>query len=330
MAGRGAIVVTGASGYIGAALLPRLRAGGYMTRAVSRSSMPVPGADESVTADLRRPEAWRDVLAGVAGVIHLSSRTDLRAAEANAAADADINILPVKALIEALDGRGQPMPVVFASTVTIFGDSPPRPCGETAPDNPLSVYDWHKLDCERLLKEATAAGLLGACTLRLANVYGRARAVPGTASTNRNRGILNAMMARAIRGEALTVYGTGEYIRDFVHIDDVVAAFVAALASAPAQDGGSYVIASGEGHSLSDAFAMVAREAELLTGIAVEVRHVAEPADLHRSERRNFIGDPRLFGSRTGWRPTVDLVTGVRGCLRDLASPLAAAGGVMT
>jgi nucleoside-diphosphate-sugar epimerase len=320
MAERGTIVVTGASGYIGSALLARLRADGYATRAVSRAHAAYPGSDESVVADLRRPNAWRNILTGVAGVVHLSSRTDLRAVEADAASDEDINVVPVRALIDALETPGsRPLPIVFASTATIFGDRPPLPCDETAPDRPLSVYDRHKLTCEVLLKEATANGLAAACTLRLANVYGWAEAVPGTMSTNSNRGIINAMMARAMRGEAVTVYGTGEYVRDFVHIDDVVAAFAAALATGQVRDGGSYVIATGQGHTLTETFSLVVREAKALTGTTVDIRNVPEPADLHQSERRNFIGNSRLFGSRTGWKPAIDLEAGVRRCMKELA-----------
>jgi nucleoside-diphosphate-sugar epimerase len=318
--------VTGASGYIGAALLPRLRADGYITRAVSRTHNMVAGADETAVADLRDANAWQAVLAGAAGLFHLSSRTDLRAAEANPAADENINVAPVRALIDALKASGRrAFPVVFASTVTIFGDRPPLPCDETAADRPLSVYDRHKLACEALLRQEAHQGMVSACTLRLANVYGRAKSVPGTASTNNNRGILNAMMARAVRGEALTLYGTGEYIRDFIHIDDVVAAFAAAFAASQARGGTAYVVASGKGHTLAEAFSLVAQEAEALTGVVPQVRHVPEPSDLHQSERRNFVGNSRLFGSRTGWKPAIDLAAGVRRCLKELTlAPIAA------
>ena len=327
MAERKIVVVTGASGYIGTALVPRLGAGGYVARGVSTVRRAQTAPHESAVADLRRPDDWRRILTGADSVIHLASRTDLRAAEADAIVDDEINVQPVRALIDAVQALGQKIPVIFASTVTIVGDHPPLPCDETAPDNPLSVYDRHKLVCEVLLRKATAEGVLSACTLRLANVYGQATGVSRTSSTNSNRGILNAMMARAARGEALTLYGTGEYIRDFIHIDDVVAAFFAALTNSRVQDGASYIIASGEGNSLKSAFDLVAREAEAVSGAAVDVRHVTEPADLHQSERRSFVGNSHLFESRTGWKREVDLKSGVRRYLGGMASPLSVANG---
>ena len=326
------IVVTGAQGYIGSALVPKLSADGYSVRCVSRSLVPgqPQGSNKNVDTDLRRSEDWAGVLGDAAGVIHLASRTALRAAEADEAGDDEINVGPVRALVSALQvrPRGEArIPVVFASTATIFGDGPELPCDEKMPDRPLSVYDRHKLKCEGILKQATQDGYLAACSLRLANVYGRASATSSLAgSINNNRGILNNMMARAIRGEALTVYGAGNYIRDFIHLDDVVRAFAAALANTQVCDGTSYVIATGKGHSLTSAFSMVAGEAARITRKRVDVRHVPEPADLHQSERRNFIGNPDLFASRTGWAPEIDLATGIRRFLNGLTTPNLAVG----
>jgi nucleoside-diphosphate-sugar epimerase len=241
----------------------------------------------------------------VDAIVHLSSRTDLRAAEGDPAGDDSMNIEPVRALVRAIGGS-KPIQVVFASTVTIVGPNPELPVGETAPDRPCSVYDRHKLACEKILREATAAGVLRACSLRLSNVYGF-----GIASKNSNRGIVNAMIRKASEGQPLSMYGDGSYLRDFTHLADVVDAFYRASMSSSACDGTAYVIATGKGHTLAQAFSMIAEEAQSRTGRAVDLHSVPEPADLHEIERRNFIGNPALFGSRTGWRPRVKLRSGI-------------------
>jgi len=78
-------------------------------------------------------------------------------------------------------------------------------------------------------------------------------------------------------------------------------------------DGEHYVIATGQGapsrRSLSSGGA---EETFRLTGRRVEIRHVPEPPDLHPIERRNFVGDSRLFRSASGWRPNVKLAAGIR------------------
>lgn len=303
------VVVTGARGYIGSALAQRLSAQGYDLRLVSRPSDEKPGGvlkADYVQADLRDEGVWSKIIAGAAAIVHLSSRTDLRSAESDPAGDENINVEPIRALVRAAEKAGAPVKVVFASTVTIVGNQNANPVDERTPDRPCSVYDRHKLACETLLREATARGVLRACSLRLSNVYGF-----GRSSVNSNRGILNAMMKRAAAGEALSIYGDGAYIRDFTHLDDVVAAFAAAVASDNVGDGRHFVIATGEGHSLVEAFGMVADEALARTGHRPEICHVPEPADLQPIERRNFIGDSRLFRAATGWQPRFSLKAGI-------------------
>ena len=310
-----AVMITGARGYIGTALAERLSAEGHRLRLVSRASRRSPAARfpenqaEYVAADLRTPETWLRLLNDVDAVMHLSSRTDLHAAEANPHEDYELNVEPARALIHAARELKRAIPVIFASTVTIVGSAPPLPVSDTTDDQPCSVYDRHKLDCENMLLEATREAVLNACSLRLSNVYGYGS---GVASINSNRGILNAAMRHAVQGRALTLYGNGAYVRDFTFVGDVVDAFCRALASKEVLNGGHYVIASGCGHTLAEAFELVAQETLLCTGRAIEIRRVSEPSDLHSIERRNFVGDSTRFQKLAGWRPQVDLRSGIR------------------
>ena len=306
------VVITGARGYIGSALTRRLAREGNTLRLVSRSwsvaglDADIRGDIERVSADLRNEDAWNSLLDETDAVIHLSSHTDLVAAEANPEEDEHLNIDPVRALVRAAERSGGVPLVVFASAATIVGLRHPLPVDENTPPNPCSVYDRHKLACETILKDAARRGILRACSLRLANVYGF-----GSDSINANRSILNTMMKLACVGRPLTLYGEGAYVRDFIHLDDVVEAFAAATNLQRGCEGEHYVIATSRGHSLLDAFRLVAEEAFRLTGRRVEIRHVPEPPDLHPIQRRNFVGDPRLFHSASGWLPRIELAAGV-------------------
>jgi UDP-glucose 4-epimerase len=313
------IVITGARGYIGCALARRLAGDGYALRLASRTKDggPVvpeaPGRIEHVAANLREEESWEHLIEDADAVVHLSARTNLRAAEADPAADESLNVKPVRGLIRAAARkRRSELIVVFASTVTIVGPRHELPVDELTPDNPVSVYDRHKLLCERLFADATERGLMRSCSLRLSNVFG------GSVSKNLNRGILNQMIGRAVKGEPITIIGDGQYVRDFIHLDDVVDAFRSALVREQVHDGRHYVIASGEGRTLADAFAVISREGSRITGRSVDLQHVAEPEDLHIIERRNFVGNSNLFRTKTGWMAQFDFESGVRRSLSEV------------
>jgi nucleoside-diphosphate-sugar epimerase len=306
------VVITGARGYIGSALAEKLAGQGYALRLVSRSSSRAPmlsvqAACECRAAELRDPRSWSDLLRDADVVVHLSSRTDLHAAEADPAEDEDINVRPLQALVEAARAADATPRIIFASAVTIVGPNPKIPVDDSAPDDPCSVYDLHKLGGEMILREATARGVVRACTLRLSNVYGF-----GRASINTNRGVLNIMMKRAVEGEPLTLYGDGACLRDFIHIEDVIDAFLRAIVVPDVCDGSHYVIASGRGHTLADAYAMIAEVASERFQRRVDIVHEPEPADLHPIEKRNFVGNSHVFQKRTGWRPRFDLKMGIR------------------
>lgn len=311
----GPVVITGANGYIGKALTRRLAAAGRQLRLVSRTTNPASGCSnvERIASDIRTPDFWDNVLGDAAAVIHLSARTDLHAAEDNPAEDERINVEPVRRLIEAAARRRRPLDVVFSSTVTIVGDHHNNPVDEQVPANPISTYDRHKLICENLFEDANKRGWIRSCSLRLANVYGG-----GSTSVNTNRGILNLMISRAAKGEALTIFGSGQYIRDFVYLDDVVNAFERALVVEAVRNGGYYVIATGKGHSVRDALKLVAELAEKRIGHRIELRYLPEPSDLHPIERRNFVGNSALFRGMTGWKPQIDIRAGIAATLDSL------------
>ncbi len=315
------VVITGARGYIARALAKSLASWENILRLVSRAAIGPTRSRTGVTiehvqADLFDTESWHDCLNGVDAVVHLSSRTDLHAAEADPAGDRRLNVEPVRALVRAAERRGAAVAVFFASSTSIAGHPHANPVNEQTPDNPCSVYDRHKLECEDILRDATRRGVLRACSLRLPTVYGYGDGAAGSA--NANRGILNVMIRRAIDGQALTVYGDGAPVRDFTYVDDVCNAFQLALVRPGICDGGHFIIGTGRGHTVAEAFGQVAQEAYRVTGRKVEVCHVPEPPDLHSIERSDFIGDASAFQKLTGWRAKFDLQSGIRHCLLKL------------
>lgn len=292
--------MTGASGFLASGMIRRLSALDCEIVLLARG-------------DLGKRESWERVLPGLGAVFHFAAQTSVYEAERDPEADRQANVLPMRKLLEACGESSAHPFIVFAGSATQCGLTERERIDESLPDRPVTAYDRHKLEAERLLEEAVRAGAARGCTLRLANVYG-----PGAARGSADRGILDRMMACAHRGEALTLHGEGAQLRDYLYVDDAIEAFVAAARFAERTDGRYFVVGSGDARSLADAFSIVARRAEMLTGRKAAVLRQPLPAGRSPIEGRSAIVDASCFRAATGWSPQVAFVDGVDRALAAL------------
>jgi nucleoside-diphosphate-sugar epimerase len=131
-----------------------------------------------------------------------------------------------------------------------FGIPQRNPVDETHPDAPVTVYCAHKLFAEQYLELYCRLGWAHGCAFRMSNVYG-----PGPRSSSADRGVLNQMIHKALRGEALTVFGSGNQLRDYIYVDDVTSAFgMAAMSPDARRRAGTSCVLGATGTSLREAF----------------------------------------------------------------------------
>jgi len=322
--------VTGAGGYLGANLVQALT---DVDCTIVRLGRNVEGSVQSegaarivdLAGDVRRPDIWEDATANVDVVYHLAAQTSVYVADQDPAADLDSNVRSMLYLLEACRTKGARPVVLFSGTTTQLGIPTHLPVDETQPDNPITIYDLHKLIAEQYLKYYTSQGVVRGVSLRLANVYG-----PGLAARSSDRGVLNMMVRKALEGEALTVYGDGNYLRDYVYVDDVVAAFLVAAVKIDSVNGRHFVIGSGQGHTVAQAFEMVAERVALNTARRVPVVHVESPAGQSAIEERNFVANSSGFAEATGWTPGCSLSEGIDATIRAFSSGEPRRGAVET
>ncbi|WP_322049803.1 NAD-dependent epimerase/dehydratase family protein [Paraburkholderia bannensis] len=202
------VVVTGAQGFVGRALVKRLLADGLGARAVSKLTLldiafDAPHADARVTqiagsiadADVRA-QAYAS---SVDAVFHLASIPG-GAAERDYALGRAINLDATLGLLEDLRDQPRPPRFVFASTVAVYGESLPAVVDENTLPAPALSYGAHKLMGEALVADATRLGWVQGCSLRLPGVVAR----PGDGA-----GLMSAFMSQLFwklaANEALTV-----------------------------------------------------------------------------------------------------------------------------
>jgi UDP-glucose 4-epimerase len=231
-------------------------------------------------------------------VFHLAAQIDVRRSVADPVADARTNVLGSVALAKAAGDNGVRRLVFAGSGGTAYGEPDPAdlPVDEDYPPRPTSPYGVAKRSVEDYLVTFTELYGLETVSLRLGNVYGPRQDPHGEA------GVVAIFCTRLLTGEPVVVYGDGTQTRDYVYVDDVVEAFLAAAAG-PQVVGRRLNVGTGVETSVLELYATL-RE---VTGFGPEPTFA--PARAGEMQRIGL--DVRRAKELLGWRALVDLRTGM-------------------
>lgn len=227
-------LVTGGAGFIGSHLVDALVAGGHDVTVVDDLSRgrreQVNAAAKLVEQDIVDPGLGAVVTEAAPEVVfHEAAQIDVRASVRDPVADAGANVVGTVNLLSACVAAGVRR-VVFASTGgAIYGDTDVIPTPETQRCAPESPYGTAKLCAEAYGATFQRIRGLEFVALRYANVYGPRQDPHGEA------GVVAIFVTRMLRGEPCVINGDGAQTRDYVYVDDVVAAnLCATTVAAPA------------------------------------------------------------------------------------------------
>lgn len=307
------ILITGGCGNLGSTLSEKLI--GQGCRVALLDTHPPQGALGRALpdgwafhqADITSPDVWQRFVHQADIIFHLAAQTSTQRANADVAADWKINVQPVVKLLEIAAKEQWRPDVIFASTATVLGVTQEPHVPKGIPERPSTIYDVHKLSAEKYLWYYVDQLGGRATALRLANVYG-----PGAVTGAQDRGIVNRMIQKGLDGEEIVIFGTGEYVRDYVLTFDVVAAFLAAAAHIQSVYGKPFFIGTGQGHTINELVSKIVTVVGQRTGRKTAVCHRPFPGGTLAIEKRSFIADPSDFVRITGWKAEVMLDEGIR------------------
>jgi UDP-glucose 4-epimerase len=225
------VIVTGGAGFIGSNIADAYISRGWRVTIIDDLSS---GDRRNVNAratlhelDIRDPAAGdliRDLKPDV--INHHAAQMDVRKSVADPATDAAVNVIGSLRMLEAAADAGVKR-FIFASTGgAIYGEPVEVPQSESHPTAPLSPYGCAKLAVEHYLHYYRVVRRLSSVALRYANVYGPRQNAHGEA------GVIAIFGGQLIEGKQSIINGDGQQTRDFVYIDDVVAANMAASEAA--------------------------------------------------------------------------------------------------
>jgi UDP-glucose 4-epimerase len=300
------VLITGGAGFLGSALARRLVAEGHHVRVLddlsSGDPSRLPPEVLFTRGDVRdRPKLWT-LLQGVQCVFHLAARVSVAESVAYPREYTDVNVGGTVTLMEAMRDVGVRR-VILASSGTVYGDQPRQPVDENMRPNPLAPYAVSKIAAEYYVFTLGALYNIETVALRIFNAYGPGQALPPVHAP-----VIPQFLKQTLSGESLIVFGDGLQTRDFVYVDDVVDAFIAA---AVAPDVNRQIINVGSGQEVS---------------INALIRLIAEVTGRQPSvlyNERQFGGVSRLVASLEkarmllNYEPRVDLRMGLQRLLTE-------------
>ncbi|HLB38588.1 MAG TPA: GDP-mannose 4,6-dehydratase [Gemmatimonadales bacterium] len=299
------VLVTGADGFVGSWLIPRLQREGHAVVAALR---PPPGSAgevglapgvPSLPLELGDPDSIRAAVAtGPDVVLHLAAVASGTDARRDPGSAWQVNAVGTAGLAEELGrvvsaGRGNPL-LVVVSTAEVYGPGPSTPRVESDPIRPVSAYAASKLAAEIAAFEVHRRTGLRVIV---------ARAFAHTGRGQNQRFVIPALarrllIAKRARAPAIKV-GNLDPVREFMHVSDVVDAYCRLLAGG--RPGEVYNVANGRGIALSDLLE------RLMDVVGYRVIAEPDPELVRPADIPYLVGDAAKLRAATGWLPQVSL-----------------------
>ncbi len=299
--GKERIAVLGGLGFMGSHLCRALVQHGHKTIVFDRVSASrslisdVATELEIIEGDISRADDVLSAIAETDVVINLVHTTVPGSSMNDPAYDVMSNVVSSVNWLSRLPETKVRRLLYVSSGGTVYGRPLTNPIDETHPTDPISSYGITKLTIEKYVALYATQFEIDYRILRPSNVYGVGQQLRS------GQGVIGVMAERALRGEALEIWGTGESQRDYLYVDDLVTALLMILNYTGQHR--VFNVSGGAGHSVLDIVAILREQLVF----ASEILH--SPA--RKFDVPHNVLDSSLLHRETGWQPRVDLKTGI-------------------
>ena len=269
-------LVTGGAGFIGSNIVETLLDEDRSVRVLDNFSTgrrenlaPFLDRIELIEGDLRQPDDVRRAVEGVRYVLHQGAIPSVPRSVDDPVSTNEANVTGTLNLLVAARDAGVKR-LVFASSSSVYGDTPELPKHEAMPLQPLSPYAASKLAGEHYCRLFEMLYGFETVVLRYFNVFG-----PRQDPASTYAAVVPKFIEKLLRREPPDIHGDGQQTRDFTYVADAVAANLLACMAPPAATGQVFNIACHQQVSVLDLFTMIR---DLVKASGIEPNHTAARA----------------------------------------------------
>lgn len=296
-------LVTGGAGFIGSHLVDALLRQGHLVRVLDDLStghrQNLPRQIEFLRGDITNSTAVEEAFEGIDACFHLAAIASVVRSNSEWVRTHEVNLtgtLNIFNQARRLRHRRE-IPIVYASSAAVYGDSRTVPIGEDTPVAPLSAYGADKSACELHARVAGAVHQIPTVGLRFFNLYG-----PRQGAQSPYSGVIALFADRLRLGGPVEIFGDGEQIWDFTYVGDAIGALDRAL-TVVSTNAPVFNVCTGKGTSVR---VLAETMADLYQ---TDIAAYYSPA--RSAEVRISIGDPRRAAEQLGFRAETTLVDGL-------------------
>ncbi|MGD9646062.1 MAG: NAD-dependent epimerase/dehydratase family protein [Pirellulales bacterium] len=251
-------------------------------------------------ADIRDAHVMNYLVLGQDYVFHLAGQVDHILSLTDPFPDIDINVKGTAVVMEACRHHNPAAKVIYSGTRGQYGRPASLPVSETAPTQPLGIYEITNLAAEKIVEAYHLVFGVRSVLLRITNTYG-----PRSQMHHSRYGVANWFVRLALDGQNIPVYGSGSILRDFLYVDDCVAALLMCAA-----DERAFGQVFNVGVDVPSSFADLAAEVVRATGQG-SWQLAPFSAERQAQEPGDFYSDISKIRTLLGWSPRTPLAEGL-------------------
>jgi CDP-paratose 2-epimerase len=323
------ILITGGAGFIGSNLADRLAGEGH--EIIVYDALARAGVDQNLTwlkerhgsrithvlGDVRDEDELVRAAADAKAVFHFAAQVAVTTSLVDPREDFDINVRGTINLLDAIRVRGEPVPVIFASTNKVYGDladiefdtlhdrhepkaaAVRRGIDEGRPLDFHTPYGCSKGAADQYVLDYARSFGIPTAVFRMSCIYGQRQM--GT----EDQGWVAHFLIRALEDKRITIYGDGRQVRDILDVGDAVNAYVASLKNIDRVHGRAFNLGGGPDNAVS--LVQLIDEMRVITGRDIELSF----EDWRQGDQRWFVADTSAaraaldLPTRRGWREGV-------------------------
>ncbi len=304
------ILALGAAGFVGLAALQKLKNAGYCIRIADTAERLHKVASsianyEQVTVDWPNTDNLGEALYDIDTVLHFAWTTNPASSMQNIESDATQNIVSSIKLAEACVSRRVTRLIFMSSGGTVYGNVAESLIDESHSTDPLCAYGVSKLAVEKYLQIYNEKYNLETLSLRISNPYGIHQLMGSKV------GVIANFLRNLHSQNPVTLFGDGGTVRDYLHIDDLSNAILAAV-EIQNPYAKTFNVSYGTGYSLQNIVEII----QSVTGKEVLINKQPE----RRFDVRHIVLSNSRFRNATEWRPQIEIAEGIELMWKHLQS----------